>query len=368
MKTVPYFDATRQVKKIRREINAAIKRVLDSGKFVMGQEVEKFETEFSSYVGRGYGVGVNSGTDALKIALKALGIGEGDEIITTANTATPTVSAIRETGGIPLLVDVDDRFLMDVKKIGAAVTSKTKAILPVHLYGQPADMPTIMDLARKHKLKVVEDCAQSSGAAIGEKKAGDFGDAACFSFFPTKNLGACGDGGIILTNDKNIADTCKRLRRYGMEDSYHALMEGYNSRLQEFQAAILRTKLPHLASYNKRRQAIAKRYIKEIKNRYVETPKTRAGATHVFHLFVIKVDAREKFLEHLRGNGVGYGIHYPVPIHLQKAYQFLGYKEGDFPNAENASKKIVSLPIFPELTEKEVAYVIETINAFNPGL
>lgn len=365
---VPSFDVTRQIKKIRRDINAALKRVLDSGQFLMGKEVEAFETEFSSFIGRGLGIGVNSGTDALKIGLKAVGTGLGDEVITTANTATPTVSAIRECGATPVFTDIDDYFLMDVKKLEAAITPKTKVILPVHLFGQPADMVAIMAIARKRNLKVIEDCAQGTGSAIGEKRAGSFGEAACFSFYPTKNLGACGDGGIVVADDQNVADACRRLRMYGMAGSYHALIEGYNSRLDEIQAAILRAKLPHLASYNKRRRAIAERYISEIKNPRVETPKTRAGATHVFHLFVIKVDAREKFLAYLKEKGVGYGIHYPFPVHLQKAYGFLGYKEGSLPKTEAAAKKIVSLPIFPELTEKEVTYIIETINGFNPKL
>ena len=255
--TVPSFDTTRQVKEIRREINAALKKVLDSGKFVMGNEVNMFETEFSTYIGTRYGIGVNSGTDALKIALKAFGVGIGDEVITATNTATPTVSAIRETGATPVLVDSDEYHLIDVKKIESAITSKTKALIPVHLYGQSADMVTIMRIANKHNLKVIEDCAQSTGATIGKKKSGTFGHASCFSFFPTKNLGALGDGGIILTNDKDIADICKRLRRYGMDATYYAHIEGYNSRLQEFQAAILRIKLSRLNSYNKRRQEIA---------------------------------------------------------------------------------------------------------------
>jgi len=362
--TVPFFDATRQIKKIKPEINAAIKRVLRSGKFLMGKEVETFENEFSASIGGKYGVGVNSGTDALKIGLKALGVSRGDEVITVSNTATPTVSAIRETGATPVFVDIDEFYLMDIKKLEATVTSKTKVILPVHLYGQPADMETIMKIAGKHGLKVVEDCAQGTGATIGEKRAGSFGDVACFSFYPTKNLGALGDGGMIVTNDKNIAEVCRGLRMYGMAGSYYANFEGYNSRLDELQAAILRAKLPHLASYNKRRREIARRYIGEIKNPHVEVPKTKAGASHIFHLFVIKVDAREKFLEHLKANGIGFGIHYPSPVHLQKAYDFLGYKEGSLPETEAAAKKIVSLPIFPELTDKEVSYMVETINSF----
>ena len=250
IKNVPAFDATRQVKAIRKEINTAIKRVLDSGHFVMGQEVEMFEKEFSSYIGTRYGIGVNSGTDALKIALKALGVGHGDEVITVSNTATPTVSAMRELGAIPVFVDIDEYFLMDVTKIEAAITPKTKVVLPVHRYGQVADMKTIIKIARKHDLKVLEDCAQSTGASIGKQYAGSFGDVAAFSFYPTKNIGALGDGGMIMTNDQTIAETCQKLRRYGMEKEYHAHIEGYNSRLQEFQAAVLRTKLPHLESYN----------------------------------------------------------------------------------------------------------------------
>jgi len=361
---VPFFNATRQIKELGYELTSAIQRVLDSGKFVMGKEVEAFETEFSSYIGMQYGVGVNSCTDALKIALKALGIGTGDEVITVSNTATPTASAIREVEATPVFVDVDEYFLMDVLKLEAAITKKTRAIVPVHLYGQGADMEAVMKIAHKHHLKVVEDCAQSSGAMIGNKKVGSFGDAACFSFYPTKNLGALGDGGLILTHDKLTADKCRALRMYGMEGSYHANFEGYNSRLDEIQAAILRVKLPHLDVYNQKRQEIASRYSKEIKNPLIELPRTRPNASHIFHLFVIKVDTRERFLEYLKTKGIGYGIHYPTPIHLQKAYNFLGYAEGSLPRTEANAGKIVSLPLFPELTEEEVDHVIQIINDF----
>lgn len=363
---VPSFDATRQVKKIRKEIDTSLKRVLDSGRFVMGKEVENFESIFSSFIGSTYGIGVNSGTDAIKIALRSLNIGAGDEVITAANTATPTVSAIREAGAMPVLVDCDEHFLIDVNKIESAITPNTKAVIPVHLYGQPADMPTIIKIAKKHKLKVIEDCAQSAGAGINGKLTGSLGHIACFSFFPTKNLGTCGDGGMITTNDLKLFEACRRLRRYGMDNTYFANIEGYNSRLQEFQASILSVKLPHLPSYNKRRLEIATRYINEIKNPLIKLPKIRAGVSHIFHLFVIQVETRESFVEHLKKNGIGFGIHYPFPIHLQKAYLFLGKKKGSFPLSETVADRIVSLPIFPELTESEVSYVIKTVNAFKP--
>ncbi|MSU55014.1 MAG: DegT/DnrJ/EryC1/StrS family aminotransferase [Candidatus Taylorbacteria bacterium] len=361
---IPFFDATRLVKKTEAETNAAIKRVLNSGKFVLDEEVNKFEKEFSSYIGTTHGIGVNSGTDAIKIALKTLGVGTGDEVITVSNTATPTISAIRELGATPVFVDTDEYFLMDVRKIEAAITRKAKVLLPVHLYGQTADMVEIMKIANKHSLKVVEDCAQATGSKAGDKKAGSFGDLSCFSFYPTKNLGAYGDGGMILTNSKEYATTCRQLRVYGMQETYFANIEGFNSRLDEIQAAILRTKLPTLDSNNERRAFIAHQYLSKIDNPEIELPKIRNGNLHVFHLFVVKISKRESFIDHLKKNSIGFGIHYPFPVHLQKAYEFLGYKNGSLLNTENDSEKIISLPIFPELTDKEIESVIEIINKF----
>lgn len=297
---VPFFDALRQYKNIKDYIDEAVERVLSSGRYVLGEEGKKFESEFASYIGMSYGIGVNSGTDAIKIALKSFGIGEGDEVITVANTAVPTVSAIRETGAMPVFVDIDEYFTLNSKLLEKAVTKKTKAIVPVHLYGQSCDMEKIMAVAKKYSLIVIEDCAQSAGAEFKVKKTGTWGDASCFSFYPTKNLGAMGDGGIILTGSKEISDRAKELRMYGMKETYFSEIEGFNSRLDEIQAGILRAKLPYLDEWNKKRSSIADFYKKNIENPKIELPKIREGAKHIFHLFVIRSKEREALKEHMK--------------------------------------------------------------------
>lgn len=363
--TIPVFDLTRQYALIRDDIRTAIDRVLDSGKYVLGSEGIAFEQSFAAYIGTAHGIGVNSGTDALKIALKALNVGAGDEVITVANTAVPTVSAIRETGAMPVFADSDEYFTIDVNQIEKNITQKTKAIVVVHLYGQPADMDAIMAIAKAHKLFVVEDCAQAVGADIGDRKVGTFGDISCFSFYPTKNLGAYGDGGMILTNDGSLADRCRKLRFYGMGTAYHADEEGFNSRLDEIQAAVLHAKLPHLEVWNERRRTIANFYTSHITNTLIELPKERPGTRHVFHLFVIKSAQREVLKKFLTGKGISFGIHYEFPIHLQKAYAFLDIPKGSLPNTEANAKKILSLPLFPELIDEELDYITTTLNDFS---
>jgi dTDP-4-amino-4,6-dideoxygalactose transaminase len=359
---IPFFSYQRQLKKINREIDRAIRRVLNSGKLILGQEVKNFEENFSKYIGAKYGVGVNSGTDALKIALRALGIKNGDEVIAVSNTAVPTVSAIREAGARPRLVDIKDDYTIDETKIAAAITKKTKAIVAVHLYGQPANLPAIMKTAKKYRLKVIEDCAQAHGAKIGGKNVGAFGDFGCFSFYPTKNLGAYGDGGMILTDNRNLAQTCRALRMYGMKDGYYSEIEGYNSRLDEMQAAILNFKLKYLNSWVKRRREIAKFYLKNIKNKKIILPAEIKNSLSAYHLFVIRTDSRNQLEKYLNACGIGYGIHYPQPIHLQTAYKFLDYKKGSLPLTEKYSGQIISLPIFPELTQKEIKYIVDKLN------
>lgn len=253
---VPFFDAKKQYKKIKPQIDKAIRDVLKSGKFVLGKQGLVFEQAFADYIGVKYGVGVNSGTDAIKIALRACGIGPGDEVITVSNTAVPTVSALRETGATPVFVDSDEFYTIDALKIERKITRKTKAIIPVHLYGQPCDMPAILKIAKRHALKVIEDCAQATGATLNKKRVGSFGDISCFSFYPTKNLGAYGDGGMILTSKQTLADACRALRMYGMKKGYYAEREGFNSRLDEMQAAILKTKLGHLKQWNAKRKRL----------------------------------------------------------------------------------------------------------------
>ncbi len=361
---IPFFDATRKTKKEKGEILSAVRNVLDSGRFVMGEKMANFEKEFSSYLGVSFGVGVNSGTDALKIALRSLGIKEGDEVITVSNTATPTVSAIREIGAIPVFTDIDEYFTMKVSGLPRKISKKTKAIVPVHLYGHPADMEEIMKFARENNLFVVEDCAQSAGAEIGGKKVGSFGNASAWSFYPTKNLSACGDGGMITTKSKEIAEKSAMLRMYGMKGTYFSHVEGWNSRLDEIQSAILSINLKYLDKRNQRRIEIAGQYISKIKNPAIILPKKRPETKHVFHLFVARTKKRDKLTEYLKEKSIGMGIHYPFPVHLQKAYEFLGYKEGSLPETEKVAKEILSLPIFPELTDEEIEYIIKEINNF----
>jgi dTDP-4-amino-4,6-dideoxygalactose transaminase len=359
---VQFFDYRRQLAEIKPEILNSLEKVLLSGKLILGLETEKFEKYFAEFAGCKFGIGVNSGTDALKIVLRAVGVGEGDEVITAANTASPTISAIRELKARPVLIDVREDYLIDVAKIEAKITSKTKVIIPVHLYGQACDMDELLKIAKKYSLKIIEDCAQAHGAAYGGKMAGSFGEAACFSFYPTKNLGAYGDAGLIVTNNSQLAEKCASLRKYGMKDLYFSEVEGYNSRLDEMQAAILNVKLKYLGKQNAERQAIASRYLAEIKNDKIILPKINKTGNHIFHQFVIRVEEREKFLDYLKKNKIGYGIHYPYPIHLQPAYSV--FAADDLLNSEKFAKQIISLPIFPELREEEIDYIIKTINLF----
>lgn len=360
--TIPFFDHLRQYNILKKPIGKAIDRVLNSGRLILNEEVENFENNFSSYIGTKFGIGVNSGTDAIKIALRALNIGTGDEVITVSNTAVPTVSAIRELGAIPVFCDIKEDYTINENKIEGLISKKTKAILPVHLYGQAANIPTILKIIKKHKLFLVEDCAQAHGTIINNKKVGSFGDASCFSFYPTKNLGAYGDGGIILTNSKTLAKTCQALRMYGMRKGYYSEIEGFNSRLDEIQAAILNVKLKYLNNWVEKRRQIANKYLTKIINNKIILPKTNT-IEHSFHLFVVRVKNRNSFLNYLKENNIGFGIHYPTPIHKQKAYIFLNNKF--LKKTEEYSKEIVSLPIFPELTDDEINYIINKINNYN---
>jgi len=362
--TIPFFDYRRQLKKIKPAIDLAFKEVLNSGRLILDSEVKNFEITFAKYIGTKYAIGVNSGTDALKIALKAIGIKPGDEIITVSFTAVPTISAIRELGAIPRFVDIKDDFTMDEARIIKAINKKTKLILPVHLYGQACNMPAILKIANKFKLKVVEDCAQAHVAKIGNKKVGNFGDLSCFSFYPTKNLGAYGDAGLIVTNNKKSADICRQLRIYGMGKNCYSELEGYNSRLDEIQAAILHAKLKFLDQWTRRRQQIAKLYLNNINNPKIILPPITNSTNHSFHLFVIRTKNRTSLIKYLISNSVGYGIHYPYPVHLQSAYKFLSYKKGSLPKTEKFANQILSLPIFPELTNQEVKFIINLLNKF----
>ena len=362
---IPMLDLSAQYKEIKPEIDGAVQRVLDSGWFVLGKECEAFEQEFAKYNGSKYAIGVGSGTEALHLALRALNIRKGDEVITVSNTAIPTISAISLTGATPVFVDIDpESYTLDPKKLEQAITARTKAILPVHLFGQSADMDPILEIANKHHIPVIEDCAQSQGATYKNKKTGNFGIIGCFSFYPSKNLGAYGDAGLITTNDEKIKEKLLMLRNYGQKDRYIHAEKGTNSRLDEIQAAILRVKLKHLDKYNERRRSLANIYKKELKN--IITPKEMGYANHVYHLYVIRTQNRDQLMHYLREHGVGTQIHYPIPAHMQEAYQNLEIKEGSFPISESYSKEIVSLPLFPELSEEQVLHITKLINEFSP--
>jgi len=336
-------------------IDAAVRRVLESGRYILGEEVIGFEREFANYVGVRHAVGVGSGTEALHLALAACGIGEGDEVITVAHTAVATIAAIELAGAVPVLVDIEpDYFTLDPEQLEATITSRTKAIVPVHIYGQPADLEAITSIAKRHDLRVIEDCAQAHGATYRERRVGSWGDIACFSFYPTKNLGAIGDAGAVTTNDPHLADKVRHLREYGWVERNVSRMRGWNSRLDELQAAILRVKLRFLDADNNQRRRIAALYDDLLTGSDLILPHRREDATHVFHLYVVRSGDRDDLLARLRANGVVAMIHYPVPVHLQPAYAGRIAGAGNLPNTERVAKEILSLPIYPELTEAEV--------------
>jgi dTDP-4-amino-4,6-dideoxygalactose transaminase len=370
---IPFGDLSRQYGQYKAEIDAAVQEVFKKGNFILGENVSLFEEEFSSYCGCKYGIGVGSGTEALHLALLACEVEQGDEVITVSNTAVPTVSAIRFAGANPVFVDIEeDTYNINPELIKQKITSKTRAIIPVHLYGNPCNMERICEIAASHGLKVIEDCAQSHGAIFKGKKAGSFGDAGCFSFYPSKNLGAFGDGGMVVTNSEEIKYNMRLLRNYGQENRYYSISEGFNSRLDEIQAAILRFKFKLLDGWNERRTDIANRYTKAFLKAGIICPVNRDSATglpglykHAYHLYVIRVKNRQDFMDHMDKNGVKTLIHYPYPIHLQKAYTGLGFKSGSLPVTEELAPEIVSLPIYPELKDNEVEYIIETVLNFS---
>jgi len=363
---VPFFDAKEQYQSIKDEVDANLQQVMNSCRFVLGENVKSFEREFASFCGAKYAVGVANGTDALRLALLAYAIGKGDEVITVPNTFIATTEAISQTGATIVFVDIDlSTHNISVSQIEGAVTERTRAIVPVHLFGQPADMEPIMRMARKHNLKVIEDACQAHGGEYKRKKVGSIGDAGCFSFYPSKNLGACGDGGMMVANDRKIAQKVRILRDHGQMKKYEHLAEGYNSRLDEIQAAVLRVKLKRLDEWNKLRRKNASIYNELLEDvDEIVTPSEAEYAKHVYHLYVIRTRRRDELQEWLKSKGIGTGLHYPIPLHLQRAYEYLGYKEGDFPVAEESAKQIVSLPMFPELTGEEIEAVVYTIKRF----
>jgi len=370
---IPFGDLSREYNELSDELERAIKDVCQNGWFVLGKKVKEFENAFAEYIGNNvYAIGVGSGTEALHISLVASGVEHGDFVITVPNTAVATVSAISLAGAKPLFVDIDqDSFNMDPMQLRSTIIRekkrlgrKLKAVITVHLYGQSADMDPILDVAKEFDLKLIEDACQAHGAEYKGHKVGSLGDYAAFSFYPSKNLGAYGDGGIIVTRDSAEAKKLKMLRNYGQEKRYYHKIKGFNSRLDELQAAILLTKLKYLDTWNERRREIAKYYTEHLNTQLLVKPKEMPYARHVFHLFVIRYPNRESLRSYLEKNGIKTMIHYPVPIHLQEAYKELGYKLGSFPVTEKFSKEILSLPIFPQIENREVEKISSIIKDF----
>ena len=359
---IPFVDLQTQYKSIQADVDAAIAAVLQRGDFILGGDVSKFEAEFAAFCGTTHCLGVANGTDALKLALEACGIGPGDEVITTAHTYIATALAISQCGARPVLVDCEPTYmLIDVTKIEAAITPRTKAILPVHLYGQSADMDPILDIAKRHNLKVVEDACQAHVATYKGKRCGSIGDIAAFSFYPGKNLGAYGDGGAVTTNNAELADKVSLLRNYGQRVKYEHLVKGGNSRLDTVQAAVLRVKLRHLEQWNQLRASAASMYGVALAGADVMLPKIAPWGTHVFHLYVIRTKDRAGLMKKLDAANSQHGIHYPIPIHRQGAMADLGYGVGSFPVAEEVAPEILSLPMFPELRQEQVRRVSEAL-------
>lgn len=349
----------------KADIDAAISRVLNKGWYILGEEVQAFEAEFASYIGARHGIGVGSGTEALHLALAACGIGEGDEVITVSHTAVATISAIELTGATPVFIDIEPQsYTLDPTGCKAAITSRTKAIIPVHLYGLPADLDAIMKIAQEHNLRVIEDCAQAHGAKYKGKPVGSYGDMACFSFYPTKNLGALGDGGMVVTSDQVLAERAYLLRQYGWTDRYVSQVKGWNSRLDELQAAILRVKLPYLDADNEARTRIADLYHEALSGADIGLPQCRPQTRHVYHLFVVRSLQRDALQSFLKSRGIGALVHYPVPVHLQPAYRDRAGSNLHLPETERAAREVLSLPIYPELGESDLHKVIGDIRAF----
>jgi dTDP-4-amino-4,6-dideoxygalactose transaminase len=356
---IPFVDLKAQYRSIKPEIDEAVARVLESGHFALGPEVAAFEEEFAAYCQAKHAIGVNSGTSALHLALLAAGIGPGDEVITVPHTFVATVAAIHYTGARTVFVDIDPRsFTMDPALIEAAITPRTKAILPVHLYGQMADMDSILEIARKHKLLVIEDAAQAHGAEYRGRRAGSLGDLGCFSFYPGKNLGAYGEGGMVVTNNPEYTRTVRMLRDWGAEKKYEHVLKGYNYRLEGMQGAILRVKLRHLEAWTEARRAHATYYDELLAGSGVKTPEEMPYARHVYHIYAVRTAQRAALIQHLNARNIQSGIHYPSPVHLLPAYSDLGYKAGQFPHSEKAANEVLSLPMCAELSDAQM----ETVN------
>ena len=360
-----YDRLDRQYEMFADEYKQAALRVLDSGWYILGRELEAFEKEFAGYIGgNSYCVGLASGLDALVLAVRALGIGAGDEVIVPANTYIATVLGITANGATPVFVEPDKYYNLDADKTEEAITAKTKAIMVVHLYGQSANMARIKDIADRHNLRLIEDCAQSHTADFSGRATGTWGDVGCFSFYPTKNLGAFGDAGAVLVRDKDLADKFRALRNYGSSVKYHNDYCGVNSRLDEMQAALLRVKLSHLQELIDERRKLKEKYLRGIKHPDIILPEVREGAGHVWHLFVIRTERRDELQDYLEAKGIHTQIHYPIPPHMQKCYQYLGRHAGDYPIAEKYAREVLSLPFYNGMTNDEIQTVIDAVNRF----
>lgn len=362
---VPLLDLKRQYQSIKNEIDGAVQKVLEGTQFIMGPEVKVFEENIVKYCGTKYAIGVASGTDALLLSLRACGVGSGDEVIIPTFTFFATAGVVSRLGATPVFVDIDpDTYNIDPQLIEKKITRNTKAIIPVHLFGQCADMDPILEIAQKHNLKVVEDAAQAIGARYKGKKAGSRGDLGCFSFFPSKNLGGAGDGGMVVTHDESLADLVRKLRVHGATQKYYHSIVGYNSRLDTLQAAILDVKLRYLDQWSAKRNEKAKVYDQAFKDLDIVTPKVEKFNNHIYHQYTIAVKNRDGLKEHLTKNQIGWAIYYPLPLHLQECYKSLGNRKGDLPVSEKRADEVISLPIFPELTQEEQEFVIESIKSF----
>lgn len=362
---IPFVDLKAQLSPIRGDVMASIERVVSKCNFVMGEELAQFESEFAKFSGAQYAVGVSSGLDAIHLAVRALGIGPGDEVIVPAHTFIASALGVTMAGATPVFVDVNEDFLMDVNALERVITPKTKAILPVHLYGQMVDLEPVINLATKRGLAVIEDAAQAHGARKGARRAGAVGQLGCFSFYPGKNLGCYGDGGAVTTNSRELRDKLEALRNYGSTQKYHHPVIGFNCRLDTIQAAILSVKLPRLEGYNAARFQVASWYQDALRGLGdLILPEMPGEGRHVFHLYVVRTKKRDALLRYLQEHGVGAGIHYPVPMHLHGAYAHLGYRVGDFPVSERICSEILSLPIFPELTRDQVGTISKLVQDF----
>jgi dTDP-4-amino-4,6-dideoxygalactose transaminase len=362
---IPYLDLPAQIRGLRQQLDAAIARNLDLCSFCLGPDVVQFEKDFARFNGAEHGVAFNSGTSALHVALLLLNVGPGDEVVTTPYTFVATSWAISYVGAKPVYVDVDDATMnLDPKLVERAITPKTKAVMPVHLYGQPFDIDPILAICKKHKLPLVEDAAQAHAAKYKGKIIGTFGEISCFSFYPGKNLGACGEGGALIMNNPEFAKRARSLREHGSTVRYYHDEVGFNYRMEGIQGAVLGVKLPHLQKWTDERRRVAHRYHELLQDTPLQLPREAAFAESAYHLYVVRHPQRDKLKEHLEANGVGCALHYPLPLHLQKCYASLGHKNGDFPAAEKSARECLSLPIYPELTDGQIQRVAEVVKAF----